>query len=115
AITLALEVLASRAFALVHENSVYSFATVVAVLLAGLGAGAALARSALRRGIAPRVLASAGWAGAGVWMVLLPALFVRATALDYLTAGPLLIHEGNLALLAGAVLLPPGLLLGLLL
>jgi spermidine synthase len=115
AITLALEALASRAFALIHENSVYSFATVVAVLLAGLAGGAAVARSALQRGIAPRALASAGWAGAGVWMVLLPALFVRTTALDYLMSGPLLIHEANLGLLAGAALLPPGLLLGLLL
>ncbi len=113
AITLALEALASRAFALVHENSVYSFATVVAVLLAGLAGGAALARSALQRGMASRALASAGWAGAGVWMVLLPALFVRATGLDYLRGGGLLTHETHLALLAGAALLVPGMLLGL--
>ena len=93
AITLALEALASRAFALVHENSVYSFATVIAVVLAGLAGGAALARSALQRGIAPRALASAGWAGAGVWMVLLPALFVRITGLDYVRGGGLLTHE----------------------
>ena len=115
AITLALEALASRAFALVHENSVYSFATVVAVLLAGLACGAVLARSALQRGIASRALASAGWAGAGVWMVLLPALFVRVTGLDYLTGGGLLTHETHLALLAGAALLVPGVLLGLVL
>ena len=115
AITLALEALASRAFALVHENSVYSFATVVAVLLAGLACGAALARSALQRGIASRALASAGWAGAGVWMVLLPALFVRVTGLDYLTGGGLLTHETHLALLAGAALLVPSMLLGLVL
>jgi spermidine synthase len=66
AITLALEALASRAFALVHENSVYSFATVVAVLLAGLAGGAALARSAVQRQVAPRALATAGWAGANL-------------------------------------------------
>src|SRR4029453_12076774 len=100
---------------LVHENSVYSFATVVAVLLAGLAGGAALARSALQRGMAPRALACAGWAGAGVWMVLLPALFVRATGLDYLKGGGLLTHEAQLALLAGAALLVPGVLLGLVL
>ena len=113
AIALALETLASRAFALVHENSVYSFATVVAVVLAGLAGGAAVARAALRRGIAPRAVASIGWAGAGVWMVLLPAVFVGVTGLEYLTGGALLAHEAHLALLAGAVLLPPGVLLGL--
>jgi spermidine synthase len=114
-ITLALEALASRAFALIHENSVYSFATVVAVLLAGLAGGAALARGALQRRIAPRALASIGWAGAGVWMVLLPALFVRTTGLDYVTSARLFTHEAHLALLAGATLLVPGVLLGLLL
>ena len=115
AIVLALEALASRAFALVHENSVYSFATVVAVLLAGLACGAALARIALARGVAPRGLACAGWAGAGVWLVLLPALFVNATGLDYLTSGRLLTHEAHLALLAAATLLAPSVLLGLVL
>ena len=115
AITLALEALASRAFALVHENSLYSFATVVAVLLAGLAGGAAVARAMLRRGIAARTLTAAGWAGAGAWMVVLPAMFVRLTALEYLTADRLFIHEARLALLAGATLLPPGVLLGLVL
>jgi spermidine synthase len=114
AITLALEALASRAFALIHENSVYSFATVVAVLLAGLATGAGVARRALRR-ISPRALASFGWAGAGVWMVALPALFVRTTGLDYVTSAGLLTHEAHLALLAGVTLLVPGALLGLLL
>ena len=115
AIALALEALASRAFALVHENSVYSFATVVAVLLAGFAGGAALARAALQRGIASRAIVSAGWAGAGVWMVLLPALFVRATGLNYLTGGGLLTHQIYLALLGAAVLLVPSVLLGLVL
>jgi hypothetical protein len=100
-ITLALEALASRAVALIHENSVYSFATVVAVLLAGLASGAAAARRALRRRVAPRALASIGWAGAGVWMVLLPALFVRITGLDYVTSARLLAHEAHLAPTAG--------------
>ena len=115
AITLALEALASRAFALVHENSVYSFATVVAVLLAGLATGAALARSALQRQVTPRALATAGWAGAGIWMVLLPALFVRATGLDYLTGQGIFTHEAHLALLAAATLLPASVSLGVVL
>ena len=109
-ITLGLEALAARAFALVHENSVYSFATVVAVFLAGLGGGAALARAALQRGVAPRGLVAVGWAGAGAWMVLLPALFVRTTGLEYVTGGGFPAH---LALLVAFGLLAPSVLLGL--
>lgn len=112
-ITLGLQALAARAFALVHENSVYSFATVVAVFLAGLGGGAALARAALKRGIAPRSLVASGWAGAGAWMVVMPALFVRMTGLDYVAGGRFLAHEAHLAALVGAALLAPSVLLGL--
>jgi len=112
-ITLGLEALATRAFALVHENSVYSFATVVAVFLAGLGIGAAVARTALGRTVAPRALVSIGWACAGVWMVWLPALFVRATGLEYVVGGRLAAHEIHLAALVSLTLLTPGILLGL--
>jgi spermidine synthase len=113
AITLGLEALATRAFALVHENSVYSFATVVAVFLAGLGAGAVVARAALQRGMAARGLVAIGWAAAGVWMVLLPALFVRMTGLDYISGGGLFAHEVHLAILVASGLLVPSVLLGL--
>ena len=113
AITLGLEALATRAFALVHENSVYSFATVLAVFLAGLGGGASLARAALQRGIAARALVAIGWAGAGAWMVLLPALFVRTTGLDFVAGGRLLTHEAHLAALVAVALLAPSVLLGL--
>jgi spermidine synthase len=115
AITLGLEALATRTFALVHENSVYSFATVVAVFLAGLGGGAVLSRAALQRGIAARALVVTGWAGAGAWMVLLPALFVRVTGLDYVAGGRFLAHEAHLAALVAAGLLTPSILLGLVL
>jgi spermidine synthase len=113
AITLGLEVLAARAFALVHENSVYSFSTVVSVFLAGLGLGAAVARMGLRRGVNARRLLSSGWAAAGVWMIGLPAIFVRTTGLEYIVGGRLASHEAWLAGLAGVVVLPPSVLLGL--
>jgi spermidine synthase len=112
-ITLGLEALATRAFALVHENSVYSFATVVSIFLAGLGIGAAIARVALRRGVNARRLLSSGWAAAGVWMIGLPAIFVRTTGLEYLGGGRLSAHEASLAGLVAVVVLPPSLLLGL--
>jgi spermidine synthase len=115
AITLGLEALAARAFALVHENSVYSFATVLAVFLTGLGGGAAAARAALRRGITARALVTIGWAAAGSWMVFLPALFVRTTGLDYVAGGRLLAHEAHLAALVSTALLVPSVLLGLVL
>ncbi len=115
AIALALEALAARAFALVHENSVYSFATVVAVFLAGLGGGAALARAALARGVPARALVVIGWAAGGACIVLLPPLFVRTTGLEYLSGGRLIAHEIRLAALVAAVLLPASVLLGLVL
>jgi spermidine synthase len=113
AITLGLEALAARAFALVHENSVYSFATVVSVFLAGLGIGAAVARAALGRRVNARRLLSSGWAAAGVWMIGLPAIFVRTTGLQYVGGGRLAGHEASLAGLVCVVLLPPSLFLGL--
>jgi spermidine synthase len=113
AVTLALEALAARAFALVHENSVYSFATVVAVFLVGLALGAAVARAVLRRGVNPGSIVAIGWALAAAWIVWLPAMFVRMTGLDYLTGGQLAAHELHLGALAAAALLAPSLLLGL--
>lgn len=112
-ITIGFEALAARAFALVHENSVYSFASVVAVFLLGLAMGAALSRAALARGVTPRALLTAGWGGAGATIALVPASFVKLTGLDYLPGGSLLGHELHLVLLAGSVLLVPCVLSGL--
>jgi spermidine synthase len=113
ALTLGLEALATRVFALVHENSVYSFATIVAVFLAGLGGGAAVARASLARRVTTRGLIVIGWAGAGAWIILLPALFVRITRLDYLSGSSWFAQQLQLAALAAALLLVPTLLLGL--
>ena len=111
-IALGLEALAARTFALVHENSVYSFAIVVAVFLAGLAGGAAVARWALRRGTAARRIIASGWAAAGLWIVLLPWLFVRLTGLEYVAGSRLFAHDAHLAALAAATLLVPSVLLG---
>jgi len=113
AITIALEALATRAFALVHENSVYSFATVVAVFMAGLGIGAAVSRAMLQRGTRAHAIAAIGWALAGAWIVWLPAIFVRMTGLEYIGSAGLLAHELRLSALGGAGLLVPSALLGL--
>ena len=70
--TLALQVLWTRMFALVHENSLYSFAVVVFVFLSGLTGGAALARTVLGRGHAPRRLLGRAWCVAGLLVVVSP-------------------------------------------
>jgi hypothetical protein len=104
-----------RAFALVHENSVYSFATVLAVFLAGLGGGAALARAArAARNRHARGLVAIGWAGAGAWMTLLPCA-VRARDRSGVRGGRTAprARGSYLPLLVAAALLAPGVLLGL--
>lgn len=57
-VTFALQVLWNRAFAQVHENSMYSFAAIVAVVIFALAVGAQVARVALRRGSTIRCRAS---------------------------------------------------------
>jgi hypothetical protein len=51
--TFALQVLWNRAFAQVHENSMYSFSVIVAVIIFALAIGAQLARLGLRRRVGP--------------------------------------------------------------
>ena len=113
-VALGLEVLWTRMVALVHENSVYSFATVVAVFLTGIAAGAAGARAMLARGIRPRTIVGAGWIGAGVWVVATPSLFHALTSgLRYATGSQgLLRHELEIGGIALATMLPATLLAG---
>jgi spermidine synthase len=114
AVSLALEVLWTRMLALVHENSVYSFATVVALFLAGLAAGAAISRALVARGRPAHAIAGGAWIGSGVLVIAAPALFGALTSgLEYLGgAGGLLWHEMKLAGLAVVVLFPATVLTG---
>lgn len=112
--TLALQVLFTRALSLVHENSIYSFAVVVAVFLVGLAGGAALARLALRGRRAPERLLGWSWCAAALLVAVSPRLFAALTGgLTYLAAGEwssVLLH---LLGLAGLTMLPATLALGL--
>ena len=112
--TFSLQVLWNRAFAQIHENSMYSFSISVAVVIFALAIGAQLARSALRRGFAPPRLIGAAWMLGGAVVVIGPWLFLRLSDnLAYLsTSGSWWSHGGKLAGLALAVLLPPFTLLG---
>jgi spermidine synthase len=112
--TLALEVLWTRMFAQVLQNSVYTFALVLVVFLVSLAAGAGLARALMRRGVqAAPALVALLLAGAAA-IAATPWLFVWETdGLAYLGgesgfAGYLL-HAGSSAAL---VLLPAGVLAG---
>ncbi len=82
-----LEVTWSRMFAQVHENSIYSFAVVLAVFLVGLAGGSALARAALRRGGSARGIFGAGWRWGGIAVFASPPIFYALThGLTYLAA-----------------------------
>jgi spermidine synthase len=91
ALVLALEVLWARMLAQVHENSIYSFAVVLAVFLVGLAGGATLARASLQRGLNPRQVLGLAWVGAGIFVFGSPALFYSLTGgLRYVNeVGPL--------------------------
>jgi len=112
--TFALQVLWNRAFAQIHENSMYSFAVIVTVVIFALAVGAQIARVSLRRGIAPRRLLGAGWMLAGLATGVSPFLFLRATnGLSYLSGGEhWLSHALQLAALAGAFVFPAMLFFG---
>ena len=105
--TLALQVLWTRMFALVHENSLYSFAVVVFVFLLGLTGGAAFARKALGQGRAPRRLLSRAWCVAGLLVVASPVLFHRLTdGFAYVSAEGWYSTLGRLVMLALVTMLP---------
>jgi spermidine synthase len=90
-----LQVVWSRMFAQVHENSIHSFAVVVAVLLVGLAGGAALARELLRFGWAPTRLIGVGWIGGGAFVFLTPYLFYSLTdGLSYIKSDGGWMHYG---------------------
>ena len=115
ALVLALEVLWARMLAQVHENSIYSFAIVLAIFLAGLAAGAALARAMLARGWNVYRALGLAWVCAGVLVFATPPLFYS------LTGGLRYINEfgsdANLLTLAFAAstMLAPTLLAGMIL
>lgn len=114
-VTFALQVLWNRAFAQVHENSMYSFSVIVAVVIFALAIGAQLARLGLRRGMEPRRLIGGAWMLAGLTVAIGPALFLTLSrGLRYLpTSGGWTDHALHLTGLAAALILAPMALLGI--
>ncbi len=77
--TLALQVLWIRMFAQVLHNSVYSYATILAVFLLSLGVGAALARRVATAAIHPRYWLPAALAVAALLVAASPLAFSLLT------------------------------------
>ncbi len=75
ALTLALEVLATRAFAQVLQNSAHTYAVVLAAFLASLAAGAGLAALLARSGRAPRAVLAAVLTTSGIAAAACPFVF----------------------------------------
>jgi spermidine synthase len=107
ALVLALEVLWTRMLAQVHENSIYSFAIVLAVFLAGLAGGAFLARALVSRRWDARKLLGFAWVGAGVFVFGSPQLFYFLTdGLHYVNEFGARANLATLGFAASAMLLP---------
>lgn len=114
-VTFALQVLWNRAFAQVHENSMYSFSVIVAVVIFALAIGAQLARLGLRWGFAPRRLIGGAWIAAGFIVLSGPWVFFKlSNGLSYLAAsGGWTAHAIHLTGFASAIILIPMALLGI--
>lgn len=112
---LALQVLWNRAFAQIHENSIYSFAVIVSLFVFALAAGAQATRIFLRRGVEPQTLLGWAWVGGGCLCALSPGIFLHQTQdLSYLpTSGGWLFYAGRLIWLGVATLFLPIALLGM--
>ena len=108
-LTLGLEVLWTRMFAQVLQNSVYTFAMILAVFLGSLGVGSLLAHVLCRRGTPSRPTLQALLLAAGILVGLSPVFFLRLTeGLSYFGSG--LGWNAYLAAVFGVttlVLLPP--------
>ncbi|HKK18415.1 MAG TPA: fused MFS/spermidine synthase [Opitutales bacterium] len=76
---LALEVLWTRMFALVHENSVYSFAAILVIVLLALAGGAGLASRLARRSTGPVPMLHLLCLFNGLAVCVVPPIFMRLT------------------------------------
>lgn len=76
---LALEVLWTRMFSLVLENSVYTYAAILVVVLFGLSGGSMISSLLARRGWNPRQVLAALLLFSGLAVALTPTVFLAAT------------------------------------
>ena len=113
--TMSLEVLYIRLFSLVFHNSTYTFGAVIAVFIAALAIGAAIAATLQKTRHIRRLAGRIACLGALATMLSL-VVFVQATELDYFSYGNSFIgYMGAVFLLVGTVVGPPIVCLGTLL
>ena len=74
--TFALQVVWNRAFAQIHENTVFSFALIVSVFILAIAAGAELARLCLKARMSFQKALGGAWISGGILTVLSPLFFV---------------------------------------
>ena len=83
-----LQVLWNRAFAQVHENSIYSFVIIAVGFILALAIGGQISRRLLVRKKAPLAVLGWSWLFAGCLVAATPWMFLRLTnTLNYLGAG----------------------------
>lgn len=114
-LTLALEVLWTRMYAQVLQNSVYTFSAVLTVFLVALGLGSALAHILSRTSLPPPAVLTALLSLAGLAVASAPFLFARQSGgtLDYLHGDVgFAAYVASVFASVGAVLLVPGILIG---
>ena len=116
ALMFVLQVSWTRMFAQVHENSIYSFAVVLAVFIVGLAGGAGLARELLRRNWPAQRTLGLAWVAAGVAVFASPFFFVSLTdGLGYLQeSGGWASYAARMVWLTVPTVLLPTLLAGIL-
>ena len=113
-LVLGLEVVWTRMFAQVLQNSVYSFTAILVTFLAALAIGSGLANLLCRRALAPhRVLAGLAL-GSWILVAVSPALFVALTGglAEYGGRAGWGAYVGRIFGLAAVVMLLPGVLAG---
>ncbi len=86
--TLGLEVIWTRMFAQVLQNSVYTFSIILTVFLACLALGSALAHHLCRRAVPPRLALAGLLTLSGLLAAVTPLLFLQvAGAVNYMKSG----------------------------
>jgi spermidine synthase len=113
-LTLALEVLWTRMFAQVLQNSVYTFAAILTVFLVALGLGSVVAHWLCRRRLEPRAVLFCQLAASGLAVGLTPVIFHRLNPGLSLLGADLGWNDYVAAVFGGtaAVLLLPGIVIG---
>jgi spermidine synthase len=79
-LTLALEVLCSRMFAQVLQNSIYTFSVILTIFLVALAVGSFIANRLCRLDFSPRAVLFSLLTASGALVGLTPLLFYRSTA-----------------------------------